>query len=125
MESGRLRTKVTAQREKTIAEGATGSGNHVDSTLDTNWTTYIQRYAEIRETGGREFEQGGQVFADISHLITMRFDSDVALITTEHRLTWTDNVTRQTRTANIENVTAVAPSGGARRAMQFVCKEVT
>lgn len=124
MESGRLRTKVTVQREKTSAEGASGSGGHVDSTVDSNWTEYIQRYAEIRETGGREFEQGGQVFADISHLITMRFDTQVALITTKHRLTWTDNVTGQARTANIENLTAVAPSGGSRRAMQLVCKEV-
>jgi SPP1 family predicted phage head-tail adaptor len=94
MTAGKKRDRITIQRLKTEAEGlAVAASGKFDQTLDSNWTTYATRWAEIFEPSGREYQQEGQVKSETTHIVTIDFDSTTKAITTAMRVRWSDGGT--------------------------------
>jgi SPP1 family predicted phage head-tail adaptor len=62
---GRLRHRVSVQRP---TEAPDSYGEPVQT-----WTTVAERWAEIDAPTGREFVRAQQVFAEVTHVIRMRY----------------------------------------------------
>lgn len=118
--AGRYRHDVTIQRLKTAAELTPDDGGHIDQNASASWTKYESRRCAIKDVGGREVKIAGQVFADCSHIVEMRFDPKTRAITPDMRLKWVDCGT--TRILNIASVTD-GPESGRRRSVMIACNE--
>ena len=107
----RFTDRITVERLKTAAEGATvDAANVIDPTVDANWTTHCSRFAEVTETGGNERVNGRQVKATTTHLIVMRSDPTTRTITQRMQVvlgSWWGSVTLQIegRSINRQEVT--------------------
>jgi len=77
MRSGLLRHRVQIQ-ESTKAADAAG-------TLIETWVTVHETYADIRPVRAREYVREGQVQADITHTIQIRYFEGLS---SRHRLKW-------------------------------------
>jgi len=80
---GEMRKSITIQR---VVETTVDAHGQVDKTTAENWGTYLRTYAMVISKGGREFWKVQQVNADVDHLWTAQWSSDLAAATPEMRL---------------------------------------
>jgi len=66
---------------------AVDAHGHIDKTTAANWGTYIRAFAKVISKGGREFWKVQQVNADVDHVWTVPYSSQVASATPDMRLT--------------------------------------
>lgn len=119
MNSGRFDKRVTIQKLKTTPDPPA----RLDPTDDDSWETYATRWAEIVETTGREYEHSDKVQSDVTHRVTLMFDSLTRSIQTAMRVRWIDTYDGEdvVRKLNIENrVISKSP----RMVVQLQCKEL-
>lgn len=119
MSSGRMNRRVTIEELKP----SPAAPSRLDPTEDANWKPYATRWAEVVETTGREYHHNDAVQADVSHRVTLIFDSLTRNITTAMRVKWVDTFAGEsvTRVLNIVNrVFSKAP----RMVVQLQCKEL-
>ena len=84
--AGQLQRRVVVWRLK---EGITpDAAGHVDETDESNWRIVGNRWVKLTPKGSKEFFRGQQVAEDITHQVTMRYDSESAKFTTKDRLTY-------------------------------------
>ena len=123
MPAGPKRYRITIQRLKTDAESvARAASGQIDLDDPANWTTHCPRWAEILPAGGREFDQAGQVRAELTHLVAISFDSETRKITSQMRLQWTDGEAE--RLFDITRILGMTRNpGGTRWEQQLECKE--
>jgi SPP1 family predicted phage head-tail adaptor len=103
-EQKRLDKHILIQRLKTgLTPDASGQ---IDETDSSNWTNHGKFYAEIITKGSREFFQGEQVNADITHQITVRYSTLAAGITTKMQVLYGGrimNISEPPRNVNEQN----------------------
>ncbi|NBW11015.1 MAG: head-tail adaptor protein [Caulobacteraceae bacterium] len=80
--AGELTRTVKLQKLSTTAD----SSGLADETAAGNWVTYALRSCSIATQGSREFLRAGQVAADVTHLVLMRYDSVTRALSPRHRL---------------------------------------
>ena len=82
--AGKLLRRGQLQRIKsTVVPDASG---HVDLTKDANWEFVQNRWFSIVPSGSKQFLLGDQLRADVTHQITMRYDSMSSSVTKGWRL---------------------------------------
>lgn len=69
MNAGKLNTRVTIQK-RTVTRGADGSEVEAWINGDTVW-------AEVKNQSGREFYTAQKINAELTHLISIRYRTDV------------------------------------------------
>jgi len=70
MESGRLRHRVTLQERSSSVDGF---GQPLD-----DWADVLTTWATVQPVSGREFQEGVQVEAEITHKVWLRWRAGVA-----------------------------------------------
>lgn len=85
-----LRQLVTLQSPKTAAGDEDGFGT-IDLTLDANWTDAGDRRAGIKPAKAREFDPNNQQRSDVTHIVTLRYDSLTRTIGPTWRIRFTDD----------------------------------
>lgn len=115
MRSGRQRERVTIQKpvETQAAENGFGEIDLADG--DANWQNLTTRWADVTPSAGREFVQGEQVQADVSHVVILRHDSETALVTPKYRLKVGSRYL---------NILSAYPKDNRKRDMVLQCQEV-
>lgn len=85
-------TCCIAQYDKKVTieqfSGTADAMGHVDTTDASNWQMYTTSYAKVQSKGGREFWKIDQVSADVSHVWTCPYSSELAAATPDMRLIW-------------------------------------
>lgn len=82
--AGKLLRRGQLQRVKsTVFPDASG---HVDLTNDSNWEFVQNRWFSIVPAGSKQFLIGDQQRADVTHQLTMRYDSMSSSVTEGWRL---------------------------------------
>jgi SPP1 family predicted phage head-tail adaptor len=82
--AGKLLRRGQLQRLKsTVSADASG---HVDETDDANWEFVQNRWFSIVPAGSKQFLIGDQQRADVTHQITMRYDSMSSSVTVGWRM---------------------------------------
>ena len=72
--------------------GTADAHGHVDKTEDANWSTFETAYSRVQSKGGREFWKVDQVVADVSHVWTAQWTTNLASATPDMRLIHDGNV---------------------------------
>lgn len=102
-----LRHRVTIQR----LDESTRDAAHQ---IVPSWVDVVTAWARVEPVTGREFFQAGQVQANVTHRVVLRFRTDVTL-TPKHRFVWVTN-------ANVVlNVVAVLPTLGMANRLEVMC----
>ena len=94
MRTGQLRNAVTIQKPT----GTVDAGGHLDLSISGGWATHATRKAKIEPVTGSEGQHGTQIEANITHMVTLHYDTLTA--TTLPRM----RVLYGTRALNIEYV---------------------
>ena len=94
MRTGQLRNSVTIQKPTGTVDG----GGHLDLSVSGGWATHAARKAKIEPVTGSEGTNGAQVEANITHLVTVHYDSVTTSILPRMRVLY------GTRALNIEYV---------------------
>lgn len=81
-EIGQLRERLTVQQPG----GTAGADGHVDLDDDANWKDVGSQRAGFKTRGGAEGRRFNQVGAEITHIITMRYNSLTKRIVPSWRL---------------------------------------
>ncbi|MEH7827110.1 phage head closure protein [Gemmobacter denitrificans] len=105
MNAGRLRERVTIQRQ---TSGDDGYGNTV-----TGWADHMTVWADVRETPGKERVDAGRVEASKTATIRIRASSD------SRALTEADRVSARGKVWNIRSVVEV---GNDRAMLDLLCE---
>lgn len=84
--AGELNRRV----EVRVLSATPDASGHVDETDDSNWIVIARRWCKLTPRGSREFFRGQQVAAEITHQVTMRFDSESRRFTTGNQLKMDD-----------------------------------
>lgn len=74
--AGRRDTRLTLEVLRSASP--IDDGGHVDSANDANWVPTITRWGEVHTRQSREFYRGKQVNAELTHLIKVVFDKELA-----------------------------------------------
>jgi SPP1 family predicted phage head-tail adaptor len=82
--SSKYRTLVIVERPRT--PGDSDRLNVVDLSDDGKWVRVCRRYAAVRKLDGREFLRLGQVRAEVTHIVELRYDSETKTISPVYRL---------------------------------------
>ena len=107
MRGGRLRHRITVERQTGAAQDAYGGAVE-------DWTTLAARWAEIRPVNGREGFDADQPRGEVSHEIWLRYGADIA------DLSSADRITKGSRIFDIE---AVRNIGERNRDLVVLAKE--
>jgi len=86
--AGKLTRRITVLRVKSTATVL--SSGQIDETDEENWEIAETRWANIVPRSSREFFRGQQVADDITHKITMRYDSKSSRYNAKNRITLGD-----------------------------------
>lgn len=104
-EAGRLRSRLELQAP-VVTRGA-DYGQPV-----TTWATQVFLWGEVAPIAGREYFQRGEVRADVTLRVTLRWRDG---ITPKHRLVYGSRVLE---------IVDVIDTGGRREELQCMCREV-
>lgn len=64
------------------------ASGHIDETDSSNWGLYGNFWAAIATKGSKEFARGGEVAAEITHQLTIKYSSMANGITTKMRVNY-------------------------------------
>jgi len=105
--AGKLRHRVTLQRNAPVSDGAGGEAG--------NWTTLATRKAAIEPQSGGEKFAADQVVSQETVRIRMRYDSVTSTITTKDRIVFG---------VRVFDIKYPFNRGERNREMVFLCEEV-
>ncbi len=93
MQSGKLRHRITLQARS-------GAVDDLGQPLD-DWADVLTTWATVQPVSGREFQEGAQVEAEVTHKVWLRWRAGVAL-TPEMRVVYDGRVLDILSAVNVE-----------------------
>ncbi len=82
--AGEYRHPVTIERESLVTED--DNFGHVALDLDLNWAEFLNTWARVMVSGGREFLRAQQMNAEVSSVLRIRYSRRAIQITSEMRV---------------------------------------
>lgn len=82
--TGEYRHPVTIERESLVAEE--DNFGHVALSDDDNWSEFLNTWARVMTTGGREFVRAQQRNADVSSVLRIRYSNRAIQVTSAMRV---------------------------------------